>query len=623
MRKVHRSVALVCCAVLLTSGVCFGQSEPAAVWSPNPSVAVFEGPDYGDKNDAKAEMRIVGTRNGAFTGQVVLFFKSPTKGVEAKVSDLKCAENGGVIPASAIKIRYARPSGGEVGANKRFPGVKSLRRFDGLLDVPQEQPVQTHPVWLKVHVGADTKPGMYSGALNVAGRSVPVSLKVEDWPLPNPHDFVSHMGFVESPETVALQYKVEKWSDKHWELVGRSFDLMSEVGNKTITIPLICQSNFGNEESMVRWLKTDKDNEFKHDFTIAEKYLDLYIKRIGKPGVVVLYVNEPLLGGGHGSKPEELSRGSRVSLFNAASNKVEVFEGPCLNHPLPKFPKYPEDMQAFWKPVLDGMRERLAKRDLGDDTIMIGISGDLDPGQNTMVNLKAVAPFARWTKQGHGYAQAVRGWPVGYHTYVWGTKSAPDPATLRYYGWNQKFQACIFPREGVGQLKPPLWDNAPLGVCRMAMEAALVGNARGLGRVGADFWPVLGDKQKRSLISRFPLSNWSQLNLSTASQQMLEPGPDGAISTVRFENLREGIQESEARIFIEKALVDKALRVKIGEELAKKVQDVLDERVNKYRQVFLVKTDAKDWEWFSAESGWQDRTGKIFASAAEVTKALK
>jgi hypothetical protein len=43
-----------------------------AVWTPNPLVAVFDGPDYTDKNDAQCAVRIVAARNGSFVGQVVL-----------------------------------------------------------------------------------------------------------------------------------------------------------------------------------------------------------------------------------------------------------------------------------------------------------------------------------------------------------------------------------------------------------------------------------------------------------------------------------------------------------------------------------------------------------------------
>jgi len=76
--------------------------------------------------------------------------------------------------------------------------------------------------------------------------------------------------------------------------------------------------------------------------------------------------------------------------------------------------------------------------------------------------------------------------------------------------------------------------------------------------------------------------------------------------------MREGVQEAEARIVVERALLDKALRAKMGEEKAKEYQDLLDLRTRCYR------TACKgSWVWF-AGSGWLDRNEKLFAMAGEV-----
>jgi len=61
---------------------------PAAeVWCPNPLVEIAEGIDYTGKDDAKAVLRLVGTRNGAVSGQVVVYSKTAMKGPEAAMGD--------------------------------------------------------------------------------------------------------------------------------------------------------------------------------------------------------------------------------------------------------------------------------------------------------------------------------------------------------------------------------------------------------------------------------------------------------------------------------------------------------------------------------------------------------
>jgi len=69
------------------------------------------------------------------------------------------------------------------------------------------------------------------------------------------------------------------------------------VGDKTVYIPLICDTNMGNDESMVRWVK-QADGSYKHDLSVMEKYLDAVIKYQGKPTVVCLYVWDCYLEGG-------------------------------------------------------------------------------------------------------------------------------------------------------------------------------------------------------------------------------------------------------------------------------------------------------------------------------------
>ena len=126
---------------------------------------------------------------------------------------------------------------------------------------------------------------------------------------------------------------------------------------------------------------------------------------------------------------------------------------------------------------------------------------------------------------------------------------------------------------------------------------------------------------------------------------LLAPGPDGAVGTSRLEVFREGLQECEARIAIESALVDEARKAKLGPALAARAQEVLDHR---HRCLWLARgaaeadldkpgfvADYKDFDygvamrwdmgagnrWFIA-SGWQDRSSDLFRAAGEVAAKL-
>ncbi len=99
-------------------------------------------------------------------------------------------------------------------------------------------------------------------------------------------------------------------------------------------------------------------------------------------------------------------------------------------------------------------------------------------------------------------------------------------------------------------------------------------------RLGGYFFSLKNARGGRGwgnrLSARFPKSSWRMLDVQTA---LLAPGKNGTVPTARFEMLREGFQECEARIAIDKALVDPQKRAKLGPEVAQKAQNLLDQRV--------------------------------------------
>jgi len=138
---------------------------------------------------------------------------------------------------------------------------------------------------------------------------------------------------------------------------------------------------------------------------------------------------------------------------------------------------------------------------------------------------------------------------------------------------------------------------------------------RGLGRIGADFWPVLKDDRGRvrgSLAGRYPEAAWGQLNLNFCIPYILGKGKNGALATVRSEAFRESVQEVEARIYIEKALLDDAGKATLGDELVGRCRAALDERIR------MCNGSAGEGEPWYISSGWAKRSELLFCLAAEV-----
>ncbi len=557
-------------------------------------------------------LRIYGARNGVFSGQVV----APA-GTTARAPKLK---GPGAIPASAIQVRYAHADG-------TSRSRKSRGFFDGLHPAPAAG-TGMQPIWLTVKVPADAKPGKYTGAWSVGGSSVKVELDVADFRLPDARDWLTHAGFIQSPDSVAMHYKVTMWSAEHWKLLDKTFKLLGEVGTKTLYIPLIRRTHFGNPHGMVYWVK--KGDKLEPDFSIVEKYVALAVKHLGKIPIVCMVCWETKDSGGkkHWGKYPKNDRDILITVKNGG--KLEEATGPEWNTP---------ECKAFWKPVFAGVKKILDKHGIGD-SMTLGIGGDFQPTKEAVADLSAAAPGVKWVAHSHVRWTNVHGVPTAVSAAVWGIHGIRNPSDKlkwkwqksRYYGWKKEWRLLAFPRGGCPVYGGALTPASSLGMWRSLAEAAIVSKGqpkhspgcRGFDRLGADFWPVLKDKRGRAspMCARYPETQWGQLRISYASATLLAPGKDGAVHTMRSENVREGQQETEARIFIEKALLAK----KISGALATRVQKLLDDRVRGFVKATVGQRGGKSkrvnrWEQWSA-GDWHKKSGELFAAAAEVAGKL-
>jgi hypothetical protein len=199
------------------------------------------------------------------------------------------------------------------------------------------------------------------------------------------------------------------------------------------------------------------------------------------------------------------------------------------------------------------------------------------------------------------------------HVYV---SAIPDPAKKRLFGWQFPRMRVSFNRYGYGPLVllgfPEPWRF------RIWMEVSIAGGDRGAGRVGGDYWNM-GVKLGRvssdtsggnrgTFFQRYLDSGVGQVGLANNTTDLLAPGPDGPVTTIRFENTRESIQTAEAVIFLQKALLNK----KLTGEFADKCWKLLDERVNAMRV----------HRFDRGRAGWLKRNELLYAAAAEAAKTL-
>ena len=639
------------------------------VWNSN-TLAMDLDMDFGDPNETPGPIEIVGTRNGTFSSKVVVGSDATIRGLRATASALVRKGGGGSIPASRVVVRYGRVEGWEFAAHFRY--LTAVHRLEALDEVaPAEVPVRVKkpivtrpwvgkgknrkritrvltlqspgvaprfgavcPVWVTVNVPKNAAPGDYTGTLTLTAEgekpvTVPVTLSVSGWTLPDPHDYRTFVDLLQSPETLAMAYEVPMWSDEHFRLIERSLELIGGAGGKTVYLRLICETNLGNAETMIRWIK-QPDGTYKHDFTAFDRYMDLVEKHLGRPPVVCLYVWDKFLmrqasrGQWEGKTQEAaikevMGKGPGVTVVDPATGKTStMYTGPYGS----------AKAQALWKPLADGIMQRVKKRKALDDALMLGIMCDYMPSIETMDALDKLFPGVRWVSQAHPKPHKTVAKRIGYASSVFAGTPYVDPATKRIYGWKTAKRHVHYWRR--------TRDDWPMTTFRFMPEMTMMAGYPGFARIGADFFPVLKNKRGDvvgSIASRYLKSYWNNLNINL---HLLARGEKTPVATARFEMMREGIQTCEARIFIERALTDKASREKLGDDLANRAQEVLDARARFMRlgiSTWVASGHYQDcathrYSWWQAPglfgshwyitSGWEQRVKDLYDVAAEV-----
>ncbi|MGQ9662903.1 MAG: glycoside hydrolase domain-containing protein [Kiritimatiellia bacterium] len=577
------------------------------VWTPHPWATVT-GFDYGDPCESPRPLKLVGARNGAYSTQLVVSSGDSIRQLRARVTELTSAA-GESIPTSSVLLRYPEPAGNRFDALLQAPppiiSTREYRQARASLAIK----AALQPIWVTVIVPSTVKPGKYAGKIFVEAEElspveIPLTIKVHDWCLPDPRDFTVHNNFWQSHETVAARYGVPLWSDKHFALMGKCLELTGPLANKFCNVHLVAGAFcIGNSQSMVRWIEKGP-NEYDYDFTVFDRYLDVYEKVLGKPKALLLDVCVPI----HSSRrPKDGSCPVQVSRLEPATGKIEPMGQPALT---------PATAVPFWKPVLDRVKLRLEKRRWWDVTF-IGTASDTGPTKEEALTFKEIWPDKSWLFSGHPDVKSVGNGvaPIGCLEWVWGAgrlwNPIPwySPGTGEPYSggsylpapWKREHLICVaFPRFGAGACE--LFMQSDLSEYRLKAEKAIQCGQNGIGRVGINFWEFTDDKgQKRQL----GITS-GQFSFNAAVAWILAAGPDGPLPTTRSEMFREGLQVCEAMLFLQRA----ADTGKLPADLAEQVKELLFQRaVNMIREAADGHRD-----WLEQE----DRLFGLCEKAAEV-----
>ncbi len=621
-----------------SAGIAPNILRPAGIQVWNSSIMVKDKYDFGDPLSPLRPLTIHGCRNGRFTGEVSIGSRAAITGLVVKVTDLVDPKTRGRIAASAVQIRYGVSA--DAPAEVKAGTLHKSLQWD-FPDAPAQIAGATMPIRVTVAVPKDAKPGLYKGKLTITAAgggpfTVPVVMTVAGYTLPDPKDYETVVDIIQSPDTLSLAYKVDMWSPEHWKLIDKSFEILGTAGVDTIYIPMIAENHFGNSESMIRWIR--KGDRYEYDFSIVEKYFDVFEKHCGKPRVVCLYAWDITLEGGSDwvnatmglmrgevleerKKHAKLGLGPLVTKYDPATKTSEPLQ----------LPQYSEaGSVALWKPLYDEFRKRLAGRGVLDK-VMLGIPLDPKPTKGVVDLFNQVMPGTPWLVQDHIYVpgEKIHGAPAVYQATVFVRDFKKNDLNKSKFGTRHPEKIRLqFHRALTAGLTP---HNH-----RLIAERNIYSGLQGFGRLGGDMWPAMKGKRGRGrgqmVTKRYPKASAGGLSVWT---WVLEGGPDGPVAPHCFIMLREGIQETEARIVIEKALLER----RISGNLENRCRHHLMRRNRAITLGLMGKVDTphrKEW-WqhtqtygftsvcksgyvWHLSSGHDDRTRELYELAAEVYK---
>jgi len=565
--------------------------------------------DSGDPSDALRPVVIQAARNSVFSGRLMVSSGQAIKGLKVKVSDLKTTAGDATLPASAIQVRYAvavvpgalpakrddDPSGGQ----SHLPPD----RFDGLLDViPAEIPVSqapapadrkslvagaVAPLWFTVRVPREAKAGVYQGQIAIEAEglpltNVPLRVSICDWAMMDAKDFRMRNMAYHSDGSVAEHYKVAVWSDKHLEMVGKSYALMAEAGSRHFYVSL---------EGFVRWIK-QPDGSFKHDFTFLDKYLDMIAKSVGKPQPLRIQAWSDQVG------PQVLKNGMpgvMVPLFDPATGKTGTLRSPSPNTDAAA-------ALAFWKPVFDGALQRIKARGWLDATAF-GLTAAYEGPNEGLANLaEKLWPEGVWVLVNHEVTAdwKDKGNPWVKLRYACGTYDFGYPS-VRGYRALLRDRPVFFCNVYRGN-----WRNfSPLTLQRRVGEDIIMSGRDGVSDFGADLFMY---RDANGNIQAPAGPTWPS-GPGRTQHSMLYPGPDGPVGTERYEMFREGVEIAETLLFIERAIQEK----KLTPDLQQKAEKALEAR----SQAFIM-------DWFTIrDMPGAEEDAKLLDLAGEVARELE
>ncbi|HID93059.1 MAG TPA: DUF4091 domain-containing protein [bacterium (Candidatus Stahlbacteria)] len=215
------------------------------------------------------------------TGNDILLFCGARNEVESGQIAVRSENNISTLKIETGPLRHVSRCGviGQENVRTFFQGLVSIDGYyypDPLLE-DKELKIEasvTRAIWVNVYIPSNTAPGRYKGNIRIiADKKVrEIDIELEVWPfiLPDKPSFRLNLWF--KPQYLCEYYQVKKWSQEYWNLVQKYAKDLAVHGQKVITAP------FCGPHSLVDWY-LEQNGGYGFDFTRLDRHVELFMNQ--------------------------------------------------------------------------------------------------------------------------------------------------------------------------------------------------------------------------------------------------------------------------------------------------------------------------------------------------------
>ncbi|RKY04907.1 hypothetical protein DRP77_02560 [Candidatus Poribacteria bacterium] len=479
---------------------------PFDLWAVDSLTRVFE---ETSPEEGVGLISIKCAQNEYESAQLVITAKRDLRRVRVRIGELR-GPDGGVIPPESIRANFV----GFIPLSRNTPNTPDYelerkapcRVPDPLLDLEEIdlEKGKSQPVWITVHVPKGTPPGTYEGRVEVIceeGRGeLPVEVEVLPFELPDERHLLVTNWF--SVGNIAKAHGVKLWSDEFFEILSKYARLMAEHRQSVFLVPW----------SLVRVYK--EGDELSFDFSLFDRFVETFMEAGVEGRIEISHVAHPKSGWG-----------TEVVLSNVTAIDRETGEKVSLP---------PEKGLG---PLLSALQRHLEERGWLDKA-MIHISDE--PSVSNIDSWKRASEFVARYAPKLRRIDAIEGTDFEGYLEVWVPK-------LNYFTtWRELFERA---RERGAELWfytcchpfgffPNRFLDYPLVKTRVLHWINYAYDLKGFLHWGLNFWrdDPFGEPAP---------------NLPPGDTHIVYPGREGPLSSIRFDVMRDGIEDYEYLVLLE------------------------------------------------------------------------